>query len=123
MEKIPDYIIANATPSEAPADVCLVPSSKMIPLAETLPLTPTPPLTVIAPVIFDVDTVVFVTLIEVNVGAVLRTTEPVPVEVVTPVPPCATANVPEVIAAAEITIAVFVIAVTRPFESVVITGT
>ena len=58
----------------------------------------------------------------VRTGLVLRTTEPVPVEVVTPVPPCATANVPEVIAAAEITIAVLVTAVTRPFESVVITG-
>ena len=50
----------------------------------------------------------------VRTGLVLRTTEPVPVEVVTPVPPCATANVPEVIAAAEITIAVLVTAVTRP---------
>ena len=108
---------ANTSPIEAPAVaavVCLVLSGNIIPSADTLPLTPIPPLTVIAPVVFDVDTVVLVTLIEVNVGAVLRTTEPVPVEVVTPVPPCATANVPEVIAAAEITIAVLVTAVTRP---------
>ena len=48
--------------------------------AYTLPLIPTPPATVIAPVVLDVDTVVFVTLIEVIVGAVLRTTEPVPVD-------------------------------------------
>jgi hypothetical protein len=78
----------------------------MIPLADTLPLTPIPPLTVIAPVVLDVDTVVFVTLIEVIVGAVLRTTAPVPVEVVTPVPPLATPNIPEVIAAVSIAIAV-----------------
>jgi len=118
---------ANTSPRVAPppeaAVVCLVPSSKIIPLAETLPLTPMPPETVIAPVVLDVDTVVFVTLIEVNVGAVLRTTAPVPVEVVTPVPPRATVNVPEVIAAVSIAIAVFVINETRPLAVNVVTGT
>ncbi len=116
------YIISSANtsaivapPAEA-AVVCLVPSSKIIPLAETLPLTPMPPATVIAPVVLEVDTVVFVTLIEVNVGAVLRTTAPVPVEVVTPVPPRATVNVPEVIAAVSIAIAVLVINETPPYH-------
>ena len=50
----------------------------------------------------------------VSVGAVLRTTAPVPVDVVTPVPPLATANVPEVIAAVSIATAVFVTALTLP---------
>ena len=59
----------------------------------------------------------------VRIGFVLRVTEPVPVEDVTPVPPLATANVPDVIAAVSIAIAVLVTAVTRPFASVVITGT
>jgi len=117
---------ANTSPIEAPAVaavVCLVLSGNIIPSADTLPLTPIPPATVIAPVVFDVDAVVFVTLIEVNVGAVLRTTAPVPVEVVTPVPPRATVNVPEVIAAVSIAIAVFVINETRPLAVNVVTGT
>ena len=59
----------------------------------------------------------------VRIGLVLRVTEPEPVEVVTPVPPLATANVPEVTASAESAIAVFVTAVTLPYASVVITGT
>ena len=50
----------------------------------------------------------------VRIGLVLRTTLPVPVELVTPVPPRATAKVPEVIAAAESAIAVLVTAVTLP---------
>ena len=36
---------------------------------------------------------------ETNVGKLERTTEPAPVEVVTPVPPLATANVPESVTA------------------------
>ena len=50
----------------------------------------------------------------VRIGLVLRVTEPEPVEVVTPVPPLATANVPEVTASAESAIAVLVTAETLP---------
>jgi hypothetical protein len=50
-------------------------------------------------------------------------TAPVPVEVVTPVPPLATANVPEVIAAVSIAIAVLVMTETRPLAVSVVTGT
>ena len=56
------------------------------------------------------------------VGPVPRTTEPVPVELVVPVPPLVLLNVPEVTASAEIAIAVLVIELIRPLAVSVTTG-
>ena len=79
-----------------------------------IPPTPVPVVIVLVVILLTVILAVVAEIFPANVGFVLRTTLPVPVELVTPVPPRATGRVPEVIAAVSITIAVLVTALTLP---------